>query len=145
MNVLNDVDRQKLIPFYIDTDYHIPDLNSSLKIGKLNQTVDDWLSEHAATHAVFITAFNPNSKAISQPFNQKSNIELAKHFDTNTYLIGSGIPRSNDWIPEESFLVIDLPIERTFELMRQFDQLAVVWHQLGQASRLLWRDGSYGI
>lgn len=141
---LDKTTKQRLMPLYLETDYHIPSLKTSLSIGQRNSKVDQWLGKHGATHAVFITAFNPNSKAIDLILNQKRNVELAQQLDSLTLLKGSGVPHSAGWIPEESFLVMDLAKDLTLDLMCQFEQIAVVWHQMGEVTNLLWRDLTWG-
>lgn len=145
MTVLDKETKQRLLPLYKDTDYYIPDLQTSLSIGHQNQKMDAWLTANAANHAVFITAFNPNSEVLSPSVNQKRNLELANQFDRLTFLKGIGIPGNTNWVPEESFLVMDLQEDLTLDLMKQFGQLAVVWHQNKMPSRLLWIDRSSGI
>lgn len=142
---LDILTKQRLLPLYLETDYHIPDLKTSLSIGQRNPEVDLWLAKHHANHAVFITAFNPNSEVLSTAMNHKRNLELAMQLDSFSYLKGRGIPQNTGWIPEDSFLVMELPEDLTLDLMKQFGQLAVVWHQYSQPSRLLWIDESSGI
>lgn len=134
--------KQRLLPLYLETDYYIPDLKTSIYIGQRNPEVDRWLAKQHANHAVFITAFNPNSEVLSTSVNHKRNLELAKEIDSFTFLKGRGIPQNAGWMPEDSFWVMDLPEDLTLDLMKQFGQLAVVWHQYNQSSRLLWIDRS---
>lgn len=145
MSALDNAAKHRLMPLYLETDYNIPDLKTTISIGHQNQPVDQWLSKLAATHAVFITAFNPNSEVLTPSVNQKRNLELAKQIDSFTFLKGRGVPQNTGWITEDSFLVMDLPEGLTLDLMKQFGQLAVVWHQYNQPSRLLWIDRSSGI
>ena len=112
-----------LIQAYLATDYQVyPTLSDTLhiRINQTNKSLDGFLEEHQSW--AFITAWNPNSQVLPAAKNKARNQALAKVLNEKglTYYLGKGVPDEGDWIPEVSFLVVDLSKELALKIGQQY-------------------------
>ena len=130
-----------LIQAYIATDYQVyPTTNDTLhiRINQHNKALDKFLQGHQSW--AYITAWNPNSKPLPIAENIQRNqsfVATLKKQDL-IYYLGKGIPDQGDWIPEESFLIVDLSKEAALKLGQTYGQKAIIWGQVDAKANLLF-------
>lgn len=112
----------------------------NIRIGASDRNLDRLLDLHRATTWCFIAAWNPRSKPCSTEENRRLSGELQAVLRDSGFRVcfeGVGIPRDEDWKPEESLLVIGADREDAWRLGRRFDQNAVVWGSRGAPAELI--------
>jgi hypothetical protein len=107
-----------------------------LRIGEYNSDIDELLEKYSSKSWVFITAYNPWSGKLSEVENKARQSELIKEISGYRFFPGAGKPDDNDWEPEISVLVLDLPKKETARLISKYQQNAVVTGEKGQAPAL---------
>ncbi|MCA0234881.1 MAG: DUF3293 domain-containing protein [Bacteroidetes bacterium] len=129
-----------LIEHYLNTRYwtelpRLDDRGAEIRIGQnpliLNRQLDDL---GARTYA-FITAWNPQSIRQDDWWNRMHNyrLELELHPHCRLLRRGLGIGQDTDWPAEESFLALDIPLEKAVDIARMFGQYAIVgWEKGGE-------------
>ena len=77
---------------------------------------------------LFITAYNPSPKILSESDNQKMNTQLLKEIQSEGYSWSHGVGWSEDrkW-KEDSFLVRDISLDRSIVLAEKYGQKAIVY------------------
>ena len=127
---------------YERTDYEVPELGFSLRIGQICPPLDQLLEEKKWPSAVFITGWNPRSIALSEIENQERQQELENHLIQSEwpYYYGRGIDHEGSWPAEESFLVLGPNRRLALQLAKRYDQNAVVWYPKGGAAEILWAE-----
>lgn len=129
---------ESLLLAYKNTDYRLKNTRISIKIDEINPLLDEFLIDNNAYSWIFISADNPQSQLVSEKENLQKRTELL-HFCKNNhyrYWPGQGIPATDDWPIEESLLVLDLGEDEILELMRRFEQKAVVMGALGREAEV---------
>lgn len=132
---------EALLQAYLNTDYQVyptPSQTLHIRINQHNPALDQFLKGHQSW--AYITAWNPNSKALPAAENEQRNRALIKELQTKgfTYYPGEGVPAEGDWIPEASFLVIDLSKNNAIQMGRKHGQKAIVWGQVSAKGALLF-------
>ena len=119
-----------LLESYESADYHV-DASPSfiLKIGRFSPELEILYKTSRKETAAFITAYNPQSQALSNKENKERNKRLEEliqslHFD---YIYGEGRCGDGDWTGEESFLILGINQKQASEIGTEFDQNAIVW------------------
>ena len=130
-----------LIQAYLATDYQVyptPSKTLHIRINQKNIELDQFLKGHQSW--AYITAWNPNSKVLPMEENKQRNEALVKILQTKgfVYYPGKGVPDKGDWIPEASFLVVDLSKKAAIEIGQQYDQKAIVWGKVNAPATLLF-------
>ena len=136
---------QRLVQAYLNTKYwaesiRTDDSGSFFEIGQNNAPFEKQLDEHGFQTFAFITAWNPGSQMLDQWHNQWRNLQLELELHPHCRLLrrGIGIGHEGDWPPEESFLALDIPLEKAVELAREFGQNAIVCWEKGGVPELWW-------
>jgi len=126
---------------YYSTDYRVNPKGGdgfTLRIGEPSPPADMFLSSHDTKSGLFITAFNPFSKQVSDAENEQAMAELAKELQQRELLFvdAEGADEKGEWPPEPSYFVaMDSFIDAVL-LANRFKQNAFVWHRLGKTSEL---------
>ena len=119
-----------LLESYESADYHVDAAPSFiLKIGRFSPELKILYKTSHKETAAFITAYNPQSQALSNKENKERNKRLEEliqslHFD---YIHGEGRCGDGDWAGEESFLIFGINQKQASEIGTEFDQNAIVW------------------
>ena len=110
-----------------------------LRIGKPNPEADRLLSECDVTTAAFITAWNPGSVLLSEAENKRrqQSMEREIQYAGFRFLRGRGEGIDPAWTAEESILIFGISKPDAIAIADRFGQLAIVWHERGQASALV--------
>ncbi|MDR5739749.1 MULTISPECIES: DUF3293 domain-containing protein [unclassified Caballeronia] len=107
-------------------------------VGKKNDAIAPLLTRHGVASAVFVTAFNPFGRELSQDENtalQKALIAQVQQ-SGRTALPGAGLDPDGAWTAEASLLVLGADDHTADELMTAFKQNAVVIVQQDGVPRL---------
>jgi hypothetical protein len=139
---------QRLVAAYLRTKYwteaiQLDDRGYCFEVGQPHPTLfDNQLEHHGFEHYAFITAWNPTSRALDQWHNRWRNLNLEFEIQPHCRLLRRGLgvahEEHSDWPPEESFLALDIPLEKAVELGRLFGQNALVCWQKGGLPELWW-------
>ncbi|HVJ42831.1 MAG TPA: DUF3293 domain-containing protein [Dongiaceae bacterium] len=130
-----------LIAAYQATDYAVfeEDAEIILRIGEKNPAADALLKRHGAEQAIVLTAWNPESVALSDPENETREGALWRWIaDRQLFaLAAEGRDPAGAWRPEQSCFIFDLAIDTAMALGRQFGQNALVHFRAGEAPELV--------
>ena len=104
-----------------------------------NRKVDRLLFRSKARSAVFVTAWNPCSRAFSRIANEQRHRELRSILRRRglRYLEGEGRDMKGHWSPERSFLVFGVSKHMAEAFGRAWHQNAVVYVELARSAQLL--------
>jgi len=119
-----------LIQAYKETHYTVQDVEPFvLRIGVVSEALMACHKRHRVDCSAFITAWNPYSKQLSAQENEERHQALIAEIKGRSlsFLPGVGQHPSNNWLGEQSVLVLGLSLEAAKTLGRRFDQNAVVW------------------
>lgn len=110
------------------------------EIGQPAPDLESQLEAHDFRTFAFITAWNPASQMLDQWHNQWRNLQLEIELHPHCRLLrrGLGVGQEGDWPPEESFMCLNIPLEKAAELGRQFGQNAIVCWEKGGLPELWW-------
>jgi hypothetical protein len=126
-----------LLNSYNQAEYYIDGFKDPIKIGQINQDVEDLLRQNKATSWCFITAWNPLSEEIPMPENLERNKRLRKDLAKYTILAGEGRDPQGEWTPERSLLVIGISEKDAKALARKYRQRAIVFGEKGKSAELI--------
>ena len=115
---------------YRETEYRVQgDAPFSLQIGVVSESLLSAHKSYRVDCSAFITACNPYSQKVSAADNHVRQRQLANELARRglIYLPGIGQHPSNQWLGEESFLVLGINLQAAKKLGEHFDQNAIVW------------------
>ncbi|WP_083452328.1 DUF3293 domain-containing protein [Candidatus Burkholderia verschuerenii] len=100
-----------------------------MTIGVANRAAASLIEGHAATSAVFVTAFDPFGEKLGDAENRTRQRALAERVAQLKLhaLEGEGFDPKGEWQAEASLFVIGATREIADTLMREFEQNAVVF------------------
>jgi hypothetical protein len=136
------MDKVKLLKAYSETEYIIPELDITIRIGEKNKLLDIIQHKYFSNNWAFISAENPRSNLLSDEENSLRSdlLENAIKQSGRPYFIGYGKGKG-DWKPEKSFLVLRTSKMEAIDIFGiPFEQNAIVIGQIGKASELLAID-----
>ncbi len=132
------MDKVELIKAYTETEYIIPVLDLTIRIGEKNKLLDNVQHKYFSVNWAFISAENPRSNLLSDEENiVRSDLleNVIKQLD-KPYFIGYGKGKG-DWKPEKSFLVLKTSKIEAIDIFGiPFEQNAIVIGQIGKAAKL---------
>ena len=110
----------------------------TLHIDQKNPKFDAFLEKNHAKSWCFVTAFNPMSQNRTRHENRQNNLEMEAQITSMGYPLfrGVGMPHTDNWEPEESFLVLKISEQNAIQLGTQYKQKAIVFGQRGAAPQL---------
>ncbi len=99
---------------------------------------------HRVDCSAFITAWNPFSQPLTAQENEERHQALIAEIKSRSlsFLPGVGQHPSNNWLGEQSVLVLGLSLEAAKTLGRRFEQNAVVWTGRDGVPQLVLDDKS---
>jgi len=128
---------------YLDTVYRVFGANAmvDLRIGVRSPPLDRLLHRLGVREWVFVTAWNPCSRAQPGWRNHLRQARLAQALrGMRIRMPGAGLPGDPRWQPEPSLFAAPVSAGRARRLGRRFAQNAVVAGRRGRAPGLLWMD-----
>lgn len=131
---------ENLLKAYLETDYvlYYKDRKIIIKIDQNNVFLDKLLTDNNAKFCIFITAYNPQSIVFSEKENKKNQLKLINDLVNYQFFYGEGHSLDSTWLPEKSLLVLDISINETKNLMKKYNQKAVVSYYLGEKAELFF-------
>ncbi|MCE9632384.1 MAG: DUF3293 domain-containing protein [Planctomycetia bacterium] len=114
------------------------------RIGEHSDALERFLAAAGHDHWAFVTACNPRSTRLDETENAVRMGELAHVVrDRGLHsLPGEGRGDGGDWPAEPSLLVLGIEELDAIELIRMFDQHAIVVGSRGSPPRLAWISGA---
>lgn len=92
---------------YSDTDYMVNGTSIVIKIGQLNQELDNLQIKYGSTSWAYVTAENPMSELFSDEENKVFTNDLRELLKLNDVIFYEGFGQGKgDWKPENSFLIL---------------------------------------
>jgi len=116
-----------LVSSYKETTYSVPELDINIRFDEENKKLHQFLENSSKSSWVFITAWNPKSKLLSEKENYKRNRSLKKDLRHWKFYNGIGIPDENEWSPEKSFFVLGISKSEADRLAKKYGQNAYVY------------------
>ena len=92
------------------------------------------------TSWAFISAENPHSILFTDRRNKARSGRLLRHLQARNmkYLLGLGVPDSDDWPVELGFFVLNISANEARRIGRKFSQHAIVFFICLKPIRLIW-------
>jgi hypothetical protein len=106
------------------------------RIGERSEAIDALLAARGASSGVFVTAWNPHSRARGEADNRAAHGALVLRLAAWRTLPHRGVSADGRWA-EEGLFALDLPEDEALDAARAFGQVAVVAVRRGEAARLL--------
>jgi hypothetical protein len=127
-----------VIEAYIQTEYTVPSLNLSIRIGEKHPALDKIMEKYGVLRWAFITAWNPNSQKQPLAFNKRANKDLEYKLKELEYPYwpAKGVALDGSWY-EDSFLVLTIKKNYALELARIYRQNAIVYGRYRVEAKLL--------
>ena len=123
-------------------DAHLPDGTVTLRHGAPAPALDALLAP-AAPEWAFLTAWNPCSRQLSRPENERRQAQLIRELGRYRLFHGEGRDDAGLWTPELSVLALGLPLAEALERGRAWGQVAVLAGRRGEPARVVpCRPGS---
>jgi hypothetical protein len=120
-----------LLEAYGATHYRVCDgvQNFTLQIGKYSQELADLFRQSNTVSALFITADNPFSEAVSEAENAANHRILGEHLRCLVVAVheGAGQDAQGQWPAEGSYLALGISLPQASALGIEYRQNAVVW------------------
>ena len=109
----------------------------------LSSELDVLLNERGVCEWAYVTAYNPQSRRLSENDNAKRQLELIKAVRNRglTFFEGDAVADDGAWPAEPSLLILGIRSDDALALGRQFGQLAVVVGRTGEPARLVVCSG----
>lgn len=120
----------------------LPQCYAGIHVHEVCSELDTYLIEAGYRTWAFLTACNPRSVLLSPGENLELMSRLRSELESSgqPFLHGLGAGWSGDWPPEPSVLVLNLSVDTATTLAAKYSQLAFVFGELHQRSRLIWTD-----
>ncbi len=117
-----------------------PDGPVRFRIAAPAPDLDLLLDRRGAACWAFVTAWNPGSIQQAHDENVRRNRDLLHTLTEAGYQILNGYGAGDDgcWEPEESFFILDIPVDAALGLGQRYRQAAVVVGERGGPPELLW-------
>lgn len=116
----------------------------TVRIGEPATELADPLQQLGVQSWAFMTAWNPCSKMLSTPENERLNAQLLPSLEGHKYAGATAIPDDDSWPNEPGFVILDMPISELLSLAERFQQNAIVTGQGGGVPELIWVAGGVG-
>lgn len=132
---------QELLNAYLQTDYVVPELSLTIKIGQKNAVLDRFLKENNMCSWGFITAWNPRSlilPTIENKRRQELLIRQVQAMDKPFFYARGESTTDKNWDAEESLLILHLSREEGVQLGEQFEQYAFVYGEINREAELVF-------
>lgn len=110
-----------------------------IRVGQTQPQLDELLRNNPIQSWCFITAYNPQSKPLSQKDNERRQAALRQIIAARGWIAfeGEGIGDDGTWPPEPSYLVLGISRPDAVALGRQFEQAAIVAGDAGGTAELI--------
>ena len=114
---------------------HLPQGTVMLRHGQPAPALDPLLKPGAPGWA-FVTAWNPGSRRLSRPENERRQAALVRELGRYRLFHGAGIGDDGKWPAEQSILALGIPPAEALARGRAWGQFAVLLGARGEAARV---------
>jgi hypothetical protein len=130
---------EDLLTEYLGALYVLNQDGLTIRVGQHLDAVDRICQQHGHRTWVFITAYNPRSRLLTDEENHHRNAELRQILIERGFFFTEGEGRCDDpaWKPEKSFFVPGVTRQFALDLGQRFNQNAVVFGIVGGPAELL--------
>lgn len=125
------------IDSYNQAEYNIEGIDEPIRIGRINQEVEDLLNRTRSKSWCFITACNPLSVDLSPDENIERNARLRTELAEYQIIEGEGRDPNGTWQSEKSFFVAGIKLTAAKKLATRFSQRAIVFGEKGKPAELI--------
>ena len=138
---------KRLNAFYRATIYHLDHLTHPLRVDDQSPELDRWLNARQHNRWVFITTWNPASKAATAHENSRTQSALRKTLRSEKwdYYPALAVDPAGKWPSEPSLFVPDMSVTQGAELAYAFRQNAFLAGNTGEAVKLHWTLASFAM
>lgn len=140
---MSAIDRRSLATAYRNARYHV-DTGAAelvLRVGEPSVPAAALLAAHGAAGAAYLTAHNPGSRCCDEQTNAAAQQALREALEDYHVLAGTALDPSGRWPPEDSLLVLDIPLPEARVLAGRFGQNALLWVDTRGMPELVWVEG----
>ena len=113
----------------------------TLLIGKSNVELDTFMHTKGFQEAIYMTAWNPFSQALTATENASRNQQLLYELEKRALSFhiekGVGQDPTGDWPGEESFLVLGMDKDLGYKLALKYEQNAFVYYPRNGVAELV--------
>lgn len=138
-DIAQSLDR-RLVFAYLQTCYRVFEPPVDLRVGEANFQFNQFLEKNGAMQWAFITPENPRSQLLPLTENSRRCQIFLEKISSQGYQFfeGASIGDGGDWLPERSFLILEILPEAAVGLAAEFEQNAIVFGEKGGAAELWW-------
>ncbi len=131
---------EDLETLYRQADYVIDDagMNFTIRIDGQNPELRAVLNDRQARTWAFLTAYNPLSQPASPEQNFARQAELVRLVGKLGYQYLHGYGTGENWPPEASLFILDIPRDEAISLAQKFHQSAILWGEVDKDAELVW-------
>lgn len=121
--------------------HYTTELGITLLIGKSNAKLEMFMNVKGYQEAIYITAWNPFSQALTATENAYRNQQLLKDLKKESFSFhiekGVGQDPTGHWPGEESFLVLGMDKDLGYKLALKYEQNAFVYYSRNGVAELV--------
>lgn len=126
-----------LIKLYEIAIYFVVELEYNILINKLNPKLDKYLSSNNFTSWAIITAYNPQSKILSNSQNKLNNQKLLSDIANFNFLHTESTDEKGEWKKELGFIIFDIELCKAKLIGRKYNQKAICFGKLNEKARII--------
>jgi|GEM_PF-365930 len=110
----------------------------ALHIDQRDPQFEQFLRKNRVNSWCFVTASNPQSQSLTPAENHARNQHFGQRLKSAGYVFfrALGVPHTDLWEPEHSFLVLGISLDDAVGLGREYGQKAILYGQLGTLAQL---------
>ncbi len=116
------------------------DVRFTIRLGLENAGLTQYLTARKAQSWAFLTAYNPHSLPATPEQNTARQAELIHVVEQQGYSYLKGYGTGEDWPPEASLFILDIPRTEAVNLAQKFHQSAILWGEADLDAELVWCD-----
>lgn len=126
-----------LIKLYESALYIVVELEYNVLINKLNPKLDKYMSSNNFTNWAIITAYNPQSKILSNSQNILNNQKLLSDIANFNFLHTESADEKGEWEKELGFVIFDIDLGEAKLFGRKYNQKAICFGKLNEKARII--------
>jgi hypothetical protein len=117
---------------------HDGDLSFTITVGAENTGLQRFLLGNGISEWAFMTAYNPLSQPLPEAENKIRQEKLRSRLREAGYSFVEGYGTGDNWEPEASLFVLDIPRDAAVSIAREFGQHAILFGTATSPAELVW-------
>lgn len=111
----------------------------TMRVGQVSCGLIIVHQQYSVECSAFLTAWNPYSHSVDNSINMKKQLALTKELTQRNlqFIDGVGQHPNNDWLGEESCLILGLTLEASKTLGARLEQSGIVWSGINAIPQLI--------